>query len=180
MNPSEIIDFWFTQSMQQYWFSSTPEIDAEIRDKYEEVWKQAKSNDYDEWVKTPDGCLALAIIFDQFPLNMYRGKPESFQTEQKAVEVSLLAIAKNFVNEIEKEKLSFLLMPLMHSEDINHQNLSVKLFKKHGLVENLEFAEHHRKIIEQFGRFPHRNEILGRKSTKLEKEYLNSKNAFKG
>ena len=180
MNPSEIIDYWFAQSMQKYWFSSTPEIDAEIRDRYEELWKKAKSNDYDEWVKTPDGCLALAIIFDQFPLNMYRGKPESFQTEHKAVEVTLLAIEEKFDNKIEKEKLSFLFIPLMHSEDINHQNLAVKLFKKHGLFENLEFAEHHRNIIERFGRFPHRNKILGRASTKLEKEYLKSKNAFKG
>jgi len=131
-------------------------------------------------MKTPEGCLALAIVLDQFPLNMYRGQAKSFETESKAIDVTSFAISEGFDKYLHKELLPFLLMPLMHSENIMNQHLSVKLFQGHGLTRNIEFAEHHRNIIHRFGRFPHRNVILARESTKAELEYLGSNNAFKG
>lgn len=180
MEPFNIINFWYSEAMRKHWFSSTPEIDAEIRDRYEQTWIRAAQGEYTDWMNTPDGCLALIIVLDQFPLNMYRGEAISFKTENAAVEVALLALSKGFEKKLDKDKLSFLFMPLMHSENIDHQDLSVKLFNEYNLTRHIKFAEHHRDIIRRFGRFPHRNAILGRESTKLEMEYLGSKYAFKG
>ena len=117
---------------------------------------------------------------DQFPLNMYRGKTKSFATESDAIKVAHHAITNNFDANLTKIKLPFLYMPLMHSENLKDQNLSVKLYKRAELESNFRFAEHHREIIKQFGRFPHRNKILGRQSTNEELEYLASPKAFKG
>jgi uncharacterized protein (DUF924 family) len=111
---------------------------------------------------------------------MFRGEAKSFQTEKKAIEVALSAINRGFDKKLEKERLSFLFMPLMHSENIDHQELSVKLFKKYELKNNIRFAEHHRDIVKKYGRFPHRNQILGRESSEAEMEYLSSENVFKG
>lgn len=105
---------------------------------------------------------------------------ESFSTEGMAIKVSKHAVEKGFDQEIEKEKVAFLYMPLMHSENIEDQSLSVSLFEKMGLEDNVRFAKHHRGIVEKFGRFPHRNEILQRESTQSEIDYLNSDEAFTG
>ena len=180
MNPIDIINYWYSDRMKKHWFDSNPALDNEIKNNYEKVWEQAADGKLDQWKNTAEGCLALVIILDQFPLNMFRGTMKSFQTEGKAIEVTMTAIKSDFVKEIDKDKLSFLFMPLMHSENIEDQNLSVKLFEEHNLSNNLRFAKHHRDIIKKFGRFPHRNSILLRESTKEETEYINSKNAFKG
>jgi uncharacterized protein (DUF924 family) len=180
MKPIEIIDFWYSDPMRKCWFSSTPELDKQIRDRYEQVWIKSSKGEYDEWENTPEGSLALVIVLDQFPLNMFRGEAKSFQTEKKAIEVALSAINRGFDKKLEKERLSFLFMPLMHSENIDHQELSVKLFKKYELKNNIRFAEHHRDIVKKYGRFPHRNQILGRESSEAEMEYLSSENVFKG
>ena len=180
MSPINIINYWYSDRMKKHWFDSNPELDNEIKNNYEKVWEQAAEGKLDHWKNTAEGCLALVIILDQFPLNMFRGKMKSFETEGKAIEVTMTAIKSNFVKEIDKDKLSFLFMPLMHSENIEDQNLSVKLFEEHYLSDNLRFAKHHRDIVIKYGRFPHRNSILQRESTKEETEYINSKNAFKG
>jgi uncharacterized protein (DUF924 family) len=180
MKPIEIIEYWYSDSMRKLWFSSTPELDKEIKDKYEKVWKRSARGKYDDWVNTPKGSLALIIVLDQFPLNMYRGDKRSFQTEKKAVEVALSAIDRGYDQKLKNEYLSFLFMPLMHSENLEHQDLSVMLYRKYDLKSSMRYAEHHRDIVRKYGRFPHRNKILGRKSTALEIEYLNSDQAFKG
>ena len=117
-------------------------------------------------------------MLDQFPLNMFRGSPRSFETEKIAIEVALEAIENGFDEELGNEMLLFLFMPLMHSENIDHQNLQVYLFEKYNF--NLEYSKHHRDLVKKFGRFPHRNEILERMSTMEELNYLLSDNAFKG
>lgn len=180
MHPIEIINYWYSDRIRKHWFASTPELDQEIKTKYEPIWQQAAGGKLEEWNNTPDGCLALVIVLDQFPLNMFRGTAKSFQTESKAIEVTISAINSGFEKKLDKDKLSFLFMPLMHSEEIEHQDLSVKLFGEYDLGNNLRFAQHHRDIIKRFGRFPHRNNILMRKNTREETEYLNSKHAFKG
>lgn len=180
IKPKEIVDFWFSSKIKNQWFSSTPELDKKIRKKYEALWIKAASGELDNWAVDPDGCLALIIILDQFPLNMFRGQAKSFTTENKAVEIAWHAIKENFDQHMEKEKLAFLYMPFMHSEDLTTQNMSVSLYKEKNLVDNIRFAEHHRDIVKKFGRFPHRNKILGRENTKEEFEYLASKEAFTG
>jgi len=176
----EVLAFWFTEPMKSHWFNSTPDIDALITEKYEFLWQYAADYNLELWQDTPDGCLALCIILDQFPLNMFRNQAIAYSTEQHAVEVCKHAIINDFDQKIDKSRLSFLYMPLMHSENIDDQDLAVERFTQAGLEDNLRFAKHHRELVKQYGRFPHRNEALGRDSTAAEIEYLNSKEAFKG
>jgi len=176
----DIIDYWYADRIRPCWFKSTPELDAEIRDRYRDVWEQARHGVFDHWQQTASGCLALVIVLDQFPLNMFRGQALAFASEAKAVEVCLAAIDRGFDQQIARDRLAFLYMPLMHSENPQHQSLSVQLYEAAGLQENARFARHHQQIIENFGRFPHRNDILGRASTPEELAYLSSPEAFKG
>lgn len=178
--PDDILNYWYSERIRPAWFKSTPAMDAEIRHRFESIWQMARDGKLDDWQATPNGCLALAIVLDQFPLNMFRGQAKSFSTESKAIEVSLQAIASGFDKAIVGERLAFLYMPLMHSENLQHQSLSVQVFETAGLEDNARFARHHRQIIEEFGRFPHRNAILGRVSTSAEVDYLNSEHAFTG
>ena len=180
LTPGDIIDFWYSKKIKKHWFASTKELDQEILEKYGDLWQQASMGYLDDWANTAEGSLALIIILDQFPLNMFRNQAKSFSTEQKSIAVTLNALKNNFVPQIEKDKLSFLFMPLMHSENLEHQNTSVLLYTENKLESNTRFAQHHQGIIKQFGRFPHRNKILGRKSTAEEIIYLASKKAFTG
>lgn len=174
----EILGFWFSGRIGKHWFSSTPELDEEIRARFEGLWQRAAAGELDTWAQTQEGALALIIVLDQLPLNMYRGKPASFATEQKAVAIAKQAVAQNFHIELTDERRLFLFMPLMHSENLDDQDLSVKLFRDTGM--DTHWPEHHRGIVLRFGRFPHRNAILGRKSTPEELDYLASNEAFKG
>lgn len=180
MQPEDIIAYWYSERIRPQWFNASPTLDEEIRQHYEPIWRKACAGELDLWLQTASGSLALIIILDQFPLNMYRGKPESFQSEQQAVKVSLQAIDKAYDKELPREQLSFLFMPLMHSENMQHQNLAVEMYERHDLTQNLDFARHHREIIRKFARFPHRNAILDRESSDEEREYLSSQGAFKG
>ena len=132
--------------MASRWFSSTPALDAEIRASYEQVWRAAAEGRLDDWKDSPQGCLALVIVLDQLPLNMFRGEAKSFSTEQQAVEVCKLAIARGYDREIAPGRLGFLYMPLMHSESLADQDLSVKMFEQAGLEGNVRFARHHREL----------------------------------
>ena len=177
---NEILTFWFSEPMKSHWFSSTEDIDNLIRDNFENLWEQASRGECDDWMQTADGSLALVIVLDQFPLNMFRGTKKSFSTEAKSIEVTKQALAAGQDQQIKKDHLAFLYMPLMHSENDADQALSVSLFERAGLDENVKFAKHHQGIVKRFGRFPHRNKILGRVNTEEEQQYLNSDEAFKG
>ncbi len=177
---NEVLDFWYAEENAKKWFKSTPEFDKEIRERFEPLWQSVADNKLKAWENSADGCLALCIVLDQFPLNMFRGDNKSFQTEHQSIQIAKVAIKKGLDAEIDVDRVSFLYMPLMHSEELQEQDLCVACFEKRGLEDNLRFAKHHRGLIEEFGRFPHRNEVLGRESTALEIAYLNSKRAFTG
>lgn len=178
--PESIIGFWYSDNIKSKWFNSSIEFDKEIKSNYEELWLDTLRGENANWSESALGCLALVIILDQFPLNMFRGDVKSFSSEGMAIKIAKKAIKLGFDKEIDKNKVSFLYMPLMHSENLEDQNISVKLFEQAGLIENLRFAKNHRDIIKLYGRFPHRNKILQRKSFKDEVDYLNSDNAFTG
>ncbi len=180
LTPVIILDYWYSERIKKHWFRSTPELDSEMRDKFEVLWEIAAKGGLNHWAETADGALALVIVLDQLPLNMFRNQVKSFQTEQASVSITRAAIAKQLDKLIVKERLPFLFMPLMHSENFADQALSVELFTQAELEKNIRFAKHHQSIIQQFGRFPHRNIILNRQSTQQELDYLNSKQAFKG
>ncbi len=180
VTPKSILDYWYSDNSKQHWFASTPQIDQEIKDKFEVTWQAASRHELDDWCDTADGCLALVIVLDQLPLNMYRGQEISFSTEAQARNMARLAIQKGFDKHIAKDKLSFLFLPFMHSENLADQETSLQLFFDAGLDDNIPFAQHHHDIIEHFGRFPHRNPILGRTSTPEEIGYMHSSEGFKG
>lgn len=178
--PEQILQFWYSKPMNQHWFKSTAKIDADIRRQFEPLWRSAAQGELDSWMQTAQGCLALIILLDQLPLNMFRGEAKSFSTEAQAIECTLYGIVQGFDKQIPQSQLSFFYMPLMHSELMAHQDLSVQMFEQAGLKENARFSQHHRSIIATFARFPHRNALLGRDSTQAELEYLQSDKAFKG
>ncbi len=180
MSPETIIDFWFAESSRGLWFKSTPEMDAQLRDRFIDIWLAAAEEKFSAWEESPTGALALAIILDQFPLNMFRGKPLTFSTEAQARTIARAAIDRQFDKTLTDEQKCFIYMPFMHSEDMTDQDRSIELFDQSGLEESIRFAHHHRDIVQRFGRFPHRNEILGRHSTQEELDYLASPEGFHG
>ncbi|MGD8567723.1 MAG: DUF924 family protein [Gammaproteobacteria bacterium] len=179
-DPEDILAFWFSERVKPLWFNSTPDFDEEIRERYQDVYTAALNGELSHWQDTAPGSVALVIVLDQFPLNMFRGKAASFAGEQLAREVAHHAVNQGYDAQLEDQQKAFLYMPFMHSEDLADQDLSVQLFDKAGLTDNLRFAKHHRGIIQRFGRFPHRNAPLGRQSTDAEMAYLNSEEAFHG
>lgn len=176
----EILEFWFSDRVKALWFNSTPVFDDEIRERFEGVYQQAKAGQLDAWRDNADGALALCIVLDQFPLNMYRGRPESFATDTVARAVAKSAIDSEFDEAVNADQRAFYYLPFMHSENLDEQNYSVTLFERARLTENLPYAKHHREIVKRFGRFPHRNAILNRVSTPQEQAYLASPEGYKG
>ncbi|MFT4608159.1 MAG: hypothetical protein ACI9V8_000285 [Urechidicola sp.] len=175
-----LVDFWFSEEVSKHWFNSTREFDQQLLAEYGACWQQAKEGELDQWGETAIGSLALVILLDQIPLNIFRGKPDSFSTEAQSILVARAAIDRGFDTDLTTPQKSFLYMPFMHSENRQNQVLALGLFDQPGLEANLRFSKHHHDIVERFGRFPHRNEILERESSQAEIEYLNSKQAFKG
>jgi len=180
MTPQDVLDFWFAPDHEKLWFRATPDFDRQVRQRFESAWLEAQAGQLAGWEEDPQGALALVILLDQLPLNMYRGLPQGFATEAMARIVARRAIERQFDETMPDKGKAFLYMPFMHSEDLVDQDRSVALFRAAGLDENLKFAFHHRDIIRRFGRFPHRNAILGRSSTAGEKAWLASKDAFRG
>lgn len=176
--PQTLLDFWFAPGIQKHWFRSTPALDREIGERFCETWRAGRDGKLNDWEQTADGALALTIVLDQLPLNMFRGHPDSFSTEALARAVADRAIARGFDQDMPAERLQFLYMPFMHSESLADQVRSVALFRAAGLSENLRFARHHHDIVARFGRFPHRNAILGRPSTPQEEAWLASPEGF--
>ena len=169
---SEVLDFWFSDRVKPLWFKKSREFDREIQETFEPLYNQAKTGKLLDWINIPHSTLALIIVLDQFPRNMYRQTPQAFATDTQAVELTKYALQHNYQQSLTREQQVFLYMPLMHSEDKEDQALCVKLFTQLGKEDNLKFALKHQEIIDRFGRFPHRNQILGRESTPEEKEFL--------
>jgi uncharacterized protein (DUF924 family) len=179
MNPDQVLQFWFSESARKRWFRSTPAFDTEIRERFESAWQAARDGRLTDWEQTASGALALVIVLDQFPLNMYRNQALGFSTEPTSRDVAECAIERDFDNRLTVEQKAFLYLPFMHSEDLRDQDRSVALFAAAGLEDNLIWAHHHREIIVRFGRFPHRNAILDRISTADELAWLDSPQSFK-
>lgn len=176
----EILTLWFSPRVQPLWFDSTPEFDAELRERFLLTYQAARGGELSGWEQSAEGALALVITLDQFPLNMFRGQAESFGGEAAARAVAGRAIDQGFDQPLGPAQKLFLYLPYMHSEVMADQDRSVELFRRAGLTQNLHYAEHHRDIVRRFGRFPHRNAILGRSSSPAELAYLASDEAFLG
>lgn len=174
----ELLDFWFSEAMRPRWFASSPALDEDIRRRFEGLWRRAHAGQLGHWLDSPEGALALVIVLDQLPLNMYRGRPEAYASSAQALAAARQALAAGHDRAVPPDRRGFLFLPFMHSEDPADQERSVALYRDAGLP--TYWAEHHRDIVRRFGRFPHRNAILGRASTGAERDYLASPEAFKG
>ena len=171
----EVIRFWFQEHDRDDWFRGGEEFDQKIRDRFLEVYEQGAAGELEAWRDSPLGCVALCLVLDQFPRNLFRGDPRSFATDAAARAVCDHALAQGFDLDpaLDDDRRLFLYLPLEHSEDIEDQRRCVDLFRERTNDEEyLKYAVWHLEIIERFGRFPHRNAILGRTSTVEEEEYL--------
>lgn len=178
LSAKTILDFWYAEPMARRWFNSTAELDREIRERFEPLWRLAMTGQLEDWRQTPEGVLALAIVFDQLPLNMYRGEARAFSSEALGIALAREAIERGLDRQLPPPRRLFLYMPLMHSERLADQDLSVEKFRAAGL--DTTWPEHHREIVRRFGRFPHRNALLGRTSTPEEAAWLAAPGAFRG
>lgn len=178
--PDEVLSLWYSPRVRPLWFNSTPEFDEELRQRFLPTYEAAATGALDGWAGEAQAALSLVICLDQFPLNMFRGRPEAFATEAAARAVASEAIAQGWDGQLGPDGLIFLYMPFMHSEDLADQDRSVSLYEAAGMADNLRYALHHREIVRRFGRFPHRNAILGRPSSLEELAYLGSEGAFLG
>lgn len=164
----DILNFWFDHVGADHWFSPRPQLDREIRERFCPLWEDMRAEAPLFFLEAPREALAAVILFDQFPRNMFRGHADSFATDDKALGIARQAIDMGFDDQLQGARKSFLYMPFMHSEVLADQDRSVALFTAAGLTDNIAFAEGHRELIRRFGRFPHRNPVLGRESSAAE------------
>ena len=177
VTPYLIIDFWKKVVGEKRWYAAEPALDDVIRRDYRAVWNDARAGKFVDWEDTPEGTLALLIVLDQFPRNMFRDSADAFASDAQARAVADRAITRGFDMQIDMPIRQFFYTPFEHSESLNDQNRSTTLFAK-GLGEDhytYPYVVRHRAEIERFGRFPSRNKVLGRISTPEEVAYLESK-----
>jgi uncharacterized protein (DUF924 family) len=158
---AEVLDFWFARDPQNWW-AVDPEFDAEVRERFLALWEEQQQRPIADFLNLPDEALATIILFDQFPRNMFRGHAQSFATDHMALALAKAAVERGYDDGLDKDRRAFLYMPFEHSEDAEDQRRSVALFTALDDPEYLRFARQHQDVIERFGRYPHRNKILGR------------------
>jgi uncharacterized protein (DUF924 family) len=176
--PQDVVAFW-REAGPDRWFSSDESFDAACRERFLEAHEAAARGDLDEWELTPEGALAVVLLLDQFPRNMFRGDRRVWRTDAPALMAADRAIERGYDARVEPELRRFFYLPFMHSEELRHQERSVALNEALG-EEAARWARHHRDVVARFGRFPHRNAALGRESTPEEEAYLREEDAFRG
>jgi len=167
-----ILKFWFEEIDHSQWWSKNDEFDQRMRERFAEIHAQAIRCELFSWRKEAEGRLAEIIVLDQFSRNMFRDSPLSFANDSLALALSQEAISVGADQELSPIQRSFLYMPFMHSESLIIHEIAVDLYKNNGIQANLDFEIKHQDIIKRFGRYPHRNKILGRVSSKEEIQFL--------
>jgi uncharacterized protein (DUF924 family) len=158
---ADVLKFWFGLQPKQWWNGGS-ELDHRIKENFLKLWAEKRQLPTDAFLTDPLTALAGVILFDQFPRNMFRGHADQFATDPLALAIAKEAIAKGFDEQLQTSERKFLTMPFQHSENLDDQNRAILLLTEIGDDEQLHYARLHRDIIERFGRFPHRNAILGR------------------
>lgn len=177
VTPEEVLAFWLDECAPADWYKSDPALDAKIRDKFLTTWQQATEGALGLWLTYPSGTLAYIILTDQFPRNMFRDSGQAFETDGIARAAAKMAIDRKWDMRIDEPARQFFYLPLMHAENLCDQDRAVRLIHtrmpEHG-HNNRDHACAHRAVIRDFGRFPYRNEALGRKTTPAEQEFLDA------
>ena len=167
-----VLEFWFEETPASSWFAKNPSFDQLIRERFLSTYQAAIQGELYQWRNTAQGRLAEIIVLDQFSRNMFRDNPQTFAFDSLAVVLSQEAIQGKFDQQLSNTERAFMYMPLMHSESLIIHQLALKMFAQSGLENNYQFELKHLAIIEKFGRYPHRNELLGRQSTAEELDFL--------
>lgn len=168
-----VLTFWFAEAGPKSWFGGGPDFDARVAQRLGDLHAAAASGALDGWRDTPEGCLALCILLDQAPRNMFRGSAQAFATDAAALSVARHAVERGFDNGMDEAQRLFVYLPFEHAESIEDQRTAVRLIA--GRTANaqwLDYACRHLAVIALYGRFPHRNAILGRESTPEETAWL--------
>jgi uncharacterized protein (DUF924 family) len=173
LTPAEIIAFW-REAGPDRWFNKDAAFDDEIRRRFLGIHEDAAAGRLRDWESSADGVLALLILLDQFPRNIFRNDARTFATDPLARAAAAGAIVRGYDAQVPAEMRSFFYLPFEHSEDLADQERSLALYKAAGNADNLKWAEQHADIIRRFGRFPHRNAVLGRVTTPAEQEFLDN------
>ncbi|QCO56782.1 DUF924 domain-containing protein (plasmid) [Pseudorhodobacter turbinis] len=172
-DPMEVLDFWLQKVGVKGWYEVDPAVDAEITDRFGDLWQAAHEGGLDHWIAGAAGTLAFLIVTDQFPRNMFRGDPRAFATDPRARDAARRALAENWDQDAPTPERQFFYLPFEHSEDAADQALAVECFStRMDSPESALHARAHQRIIQTFGRFPFRNVALGRKSTKEEEAFM--------
>ena len=173
--PEQILEFWLDKVGEKGWYLQDKALDQEIRDTFQPTWTAACEGKFSMWMTYPTGALAYIILTDQFPRNMFRGDARAFETDAVSRAVAKSAIDKKWDMKIDEPARQFFYLPLMHSENLCDQERCIRLFMERmpdSGMSNLLHARAHREVIRLFGRFPYRNEALGRNSTHAEQDYV--------
>ncbi|HEX5658123.1 MAG TPA: DUF924 family protein [Polyangiales bacterium] len=168
--PQEVIEFW-RGAGPRMWFAKDDEFDRRFRERFLTLHESAVRGELASWRDSPEGVLALCVLLDQFPRNAFRGTPRMYATDALAREIADRALRAKLDQQLDKEMRLFVYLPFGHSEDLDDQERSVQLAEELG-EPNLSHAKQHRDIVKRFGRFPHRNPILGRATRPEERKYL--------
>jgi uncharacterized protein (DUF924 family) len=169
----DVLAFWRAAG-EKKWFAKNDAFDADIKSRFLDTYEAAAAGKLSDWEATPDGAIALTIVLDQFPRNMFRNDARTYATDRQACQVARRAVDGGADARLPKDLLNFLYMPFMHSEELADQERCVALFAKTDNEENAKYAVHHADIVRRFGRFPHRNRVLGRSTTEEEQAFLDS------
>jgi len=176
--PADVLAFWRAAGPGK-WFAKDDGFDASIRERFLATYEAAAAGKLAAWEATPDGALALVITLDQFPRNMFRGEARIYSADPVARAVTGRAVSRGFDRGFPNPERQFFYLPFEHSEDLGDQERCCALFGAMGDAESTKWAEHHRDIVRRFGRFPHRNAMLGRQTTPQEQAFLDE-GGFKG
>lgn len=171
-NATDILDFWFREIVPEQWWKPDPDFDRLIESRFRSVLQHAMQGELFGWRDTPHGRLAEIIVLDQFSRNVWRATPQAFTQDAMALALSQEAVRNGVLNALEPDQRAFLLMPWMHSESKAIHAEAEVLFREHTPAHNYEFELKHKAIVDRFGRYPHRNGILGRASTAEEEAFL--------
>ena len=172
MNYQDILDFWFAPENQQNWFSKSDAFDQTLEKRFKSTLLSAQKSELWNWRSSAEGRLAEIIVLDQFSRNLYRESPLAFAQDALALALAQEAVSQGLDQQLRPDQRSFLYMPFMHSESPLIHQYALKLFEDLGNPMNLDFEKKHKVIIDRFGRYPHRNAVLGRVSTAEEAEFL--------
>ena len=172
MDSKAILSFWFEETDPKHWFAADDAFDDLIRRRFSALMQQAAAGELFAWRATPEGRLAEILVLDQFPRNVHRNTPQAFACDPIALVLAQEAVAAGALQALPPVQCAFLLLPYMHSESRQIHDVAEALYREFAPPTNLDFELRHKAIIDRFGRYPHRNAVLGRISTPEEREFL--------